>query len=133
MSPRESLTLHLMGVLMRTEGAKLQKGDVVLMNHTMWPAIVWEATKHGQPFVSPTRTVSVYVFGFYAEYGSAYMTDLMASNTPRGREVQVLDVRVPEDEAAMRRYAEQHGHSGDTFVAEAKKLMAKRPKPKTPK
>lgn len=114
----------------RTEGVKLQKGDVVLMHTTMWPAIVWEATRHGQPFVNQFRTVSVYVFGFHAEYGSAYMTDLMASNTPRGREVLVLDVRVPEDEADMRRYAEAHGHSGDEFVAEARKLMAKRPKPK---
>jgi hypothetical protein len=117
----------------RTEGVKLQKGDVVLLQGTMWPAVVYEATKHGQPFVRPYATVNLYVFGFHAEMGSAYMTDLMASNTPRGREVLVLDVRVPEDEADMRRYAEAHGHSGDEFVAEARKWLAKRPKPKAKK
>jgi hypothetical protein len=117
---------------MRTEETKLQKGDVVILRGTNWPAIVIENTRH-KPLVKGYATVLLYVFGIEAEMGSAYVTDLHVVGSPNGQGVQVLEVTEGADEALMRRYAEIAGHNPNVFVAEARKFLAKRPKPKVAK
>jgi hypothetical protein len=113
----------------RTEGVKLQKGDVVMMRGTNWPAVVWENTRH-KPLVKEFGTVLVNVYGYCTEAGSVYCTDLAAVNTPRGREVQVFDVRVPEAVAALRHMGQTYDFNAEEVILDAQKMLAKRPKPK---
>lgn len=76
---------------MRLESTKLQRGDVVVLAGSNWPAVVWGVTRG--KLMREFATVLVDVFGLEHEAGSVYVQDLVG--TPAG--IAVYDVQNPDD------------------------------------